>query len=959
MVRDFTRGTRHHQTLSKCIYVANLELSRRLLIQKGFIVDRAWTYLPFVAGVQKELHEYERVPQFKYVVGNPFAAESTSETLLWTHSVCSRIENAQDYSYFIAVWLRVNCGATLLQSSNAFYLKNVYTRHKCERFCNNHLRLVQYLDSLEDPSDANIDINRFLALYSSLGASRYSEDRGDIEVVDQMVLSTRALPIVSIEQAYPHLEWNPEEIPLEAYVERDDFEYDPLRATIRDVHLYKLYAGCVVVVQQLLDAMQEEPIESLRDSLYYYYVAFADLFYHCLSVETKDMSDQYLTTYLKTAIGITTWDAYSPYYTSNRAFHAGDLPDFFKTLCDIPLKGDQHKPSFLMAKVLQKCLPFCGQRRKLVEVITSNNVRHDAFWYVVSKVFWCMLAGMYPGDTKRPTMRQLMRIKEMTDVLHGRDEFNKIIKYGEYDGSAFIVYTAFRRYILYMAQDNAHYEEQAQRCIDWVEFRRDTLERAEIIRQSHRVYPADAFGRARVLLNKMHTNSSNLQVYRYQKHTRIESIMYYCREMLQKTIFQSLQDWKRDRKCLTKIKAELAKGSQEMDVREISSKSILWDIFKDLSVDVSECVAKAEQLIGWHMEQLSRDIPQVKKEAILNLVIRLPVNKRMSADSFHALRLLEYGGVSDQVPEIMQKLVEVYDEAPAPRKYNAQLKRLYVYDFKVVCWYFNVVSVLENIHFALCDADWVRNGDEAMRTKRYTLFEGQRVPPAAYEVILTLCCGRVNTLKGFAAFGNKEVAYDLTQQTFVCSKKKGNKRDTDPLDDMSTYQVVQDYVEARKTLRNQRKLFTNIPCKGQPVMKINLRGFHLIYGHDRDQKVRYCHCPACGAFHVYKWTNWAFSDHNGRYRCGQCIENDVLADVVYECSYCLARPKKKITKFEALRLSLYVFDAEPLFYNTVYFCRKHYNIAKGVYYKLKKADLWTYIHRVEQKRMIHAAMNYH
>lgn len=561
-------------------------------------------------------------------------------------------------------------------------------------------------------------------------------------------------------------------------------------------------------------------------------------------------------------------------------------------------------------------------------------------------------------------MKELLRIKQLTDTATAKDILNDALAKGEYDGSALIVFTAFRRYVMYMSQENVHYVEEANKCIDWDVFCRDTMKRAELIRGSN-LFPDDPFGRARILLTKMHKNNSKLDVYRYRKLSCIKTLTQHCNNMLEKTIFKALEDWKADHKLLERMR-EMQGNTTEQRIRGMALKSILWEIFKQNQVALQECFQTAQQKVEWHITQLENDLTQACKESILNMLVKIPVQDRLKPLTFGLLRLPRFGGISITSVEVMNSLVHIYETNPMPGKFNTQLRRLNVYDFKVICCFFNVLQLLDKINLVAWDADTVRKIDRAMMHTRNILFPGQQVPAHTYDVIVTLCCARVATFKGKNTFGHKAIAYDIDQRTYVCSKKKGKKSSSaakDLLGGLDGLELVQaEEGGQRRKIRNQRKDFMAIPCNGQPVLRINLRGFHLVYGNERDKRIRYCHCPCCGSFHVFEWKNFAGSI-DASYRCPECLEdNDLTTHEIYECSYCLARPKKPIDRFAAYETSAYVLHPElehaheP--YKLLYFCKKHYGYARSKVNQLPKQMLWKYIQEKEAQRRLRAAMGY-
>jgi len=538
LVRDFTRGKRHHQHISLAIFTPDLKKSRDTLSQHSSM----WRLVPFYCSQPGDIADmvqdvaanaellktdvYEKSDAVGYDV-DPY--DPNVLCLLWDHPFLKEHATTLDplkYSYAITVWLRINCACMLPGTSTPFYARNPYTRDKLKRYCDNHLQAVKYLDSFADPSDDHIDVDILCALVKPLGNSYYSEDRGSIRVEERMILQQLPTPLQVLVEAFPATEWNPERISncYSRYANGEaTLHYDPLRSkALANPSTYTIYMGCILVLDDIANKQHDDNM--VQDALHYYYVAFVDLFWFCINhADYCTMSDTCLVAPMQHYTSMTAWELFNPYKSDTRAFHAGDLPDLFGVLTDIPLHGEQHKSSFTIGKVIQKCLPFCGQRRKLIEVVCAHNMKEPAFWNVFCKVVWCMLAGMYPGDKERPKMTELLRIRQLTDASTAKDVLNDALSKGEYEGSALIVFTAFRKYILYMADENVHYVEEANKCVDWDVLRSDTIKRAELIRGSN-LFPDDPFGRARILLTKMHKNNSKLDVYRYRKSSCIKTL---------------------------------------------------------------------------------------------------------------------------------------------------------------------------------------------------------------------------------------------------------------------------------------------------------------------------------------------------------------------------------------------------------------------------------------------------
>ena len=900
-----------------------------------------WRNIPFLCTFKQKIDQNEALPDSEF-------------TLLWNHPKIDHIaaNDYQNYTWLITVWLRINVSHHINSSSNSFYSNNKYTNEKLHKFKNNHLSVIKFLDTFEDPSDDIISGDFITSLLSPLGNSCYSEDFTQWEPTFVEHIQIRETPLEGLKREFPLYEFDPLKISIVVYYERSDFHFDPLRENALKVWgTYTKYIGCVVVLQQLYELRLDHP---QNDNLHYFYVAFVDLFYYCINSEWHDMSDTVLEQYMKNNVGISIWDANNP-MVDTRAFHAGDLPDLFRTLSNIPLNGEQHKPDFIAAKIIQKSLPFCGQRRKLIQAVCEFTTVSNAFWKLFSKVLWCVLAGMYPEDDYRPDMHKLLRVRQLTDETCARRYLNDYLKIGEYEGSALIVVAAFRRYITYIAQFNEHYLIEARKCIAWDDFEKDTLSRANFMRRCGLENNADVFSEMRSKMMYIHKHVSDFPVYRYKKYSLIKTLVQHCNDTLEKTVYASLQIWISDRACLTNMEQLRTNNASVAQIRSYSAENsaVIWDTFSNKSIGLDECFKICKEKIDWFIEKLSKDIPKRCKENIINVLIKVPKDDRLNKKAIQIIELPKYGGASTIATKTILAMANVYRNNPVPRRFNALIRKLDIYDFKIVCWYLNMVYFLEKINFTIWDAGTVERIDFAMTHKRNVLLRGQNIPKSSFDVYLTLCCSRIATFQGSSYFGHEYVSFDINSGRVACCKKPSKKK-------KQKTSSHNNHDDTRKFVRNKRKKFNHIPCKGQSIMRINLRGFQLVYGSDRDNLKRYCHCPKCGSFHEFEWCNFAGSK-DAKYRCKECKEKELVMDIVYECCYCLARPSKPITHSEALKRSLYIMypmdEHEP--FKLKYFCKKHYKYAKIKSNQLPKKYLWPYIQKKEQKKMFRIAMGFY
>jgi sulfatase maturation enzyme AslB (radical SAM superfamily) len=106
------------------------------------------------------------------------------------------------------------------------------------------------------------------------------------------------------------------------------------------------------------------------------------------------------------------------------------------------------------------------------------------------------------------------------------------------------------------------------------------------------------------------------------------------------------------------------------------------------------------------------------------------------------------------------------------------------------------------------------------------LYPGQRLPESVFNVFFTICCGKIKTLTDSNSFGHKDIAYDINQNIYLCSKP--HKKISSSLKDFTEFE------KQKKEARKKRKDFNYLPCRNNPVLSISIRGFMLIY--DKTQR---------------------------------------------------------------------------------------------------------------------------
>ncbi len=927
------------------------------------------------------------------------------------------------YSLHRTVWYRVNVTLILLDTVKKCFGKNKLLELKYQQFSKAHLACVQYLDSLDDPSDDNIDMTKLV--YTPLGTSNYNDDK-DMFKVKKIMRQVRPTPLEMIRPVFsdrfPY--WTVEEvvhayrtdkIDVTQFTPFIDDEWAPIPSATMQTH--SIYLAIVFLLNQIRRCMNDPATSSqLRDALWIYYAGFTEVFYFNV---VNGMSDETLLTPIgakqQRGGGMTQSDHLSPWelYASNadtRAYHSGDLPDLFHVLNGIPLWGEQDTPNYRLGKIYQKSLPFACQRRHLIKLITATINEDEAFWRLFSKLFWTFLSGLYPGELgigdTFMSMRDLLRIKELTDtkeaLIHALtvNQPGPNPKSSGANGGPLVVFLAFRLHILYMASYNRTYVRYAEKCVDWSYFKQNTIELVKLVRETS-LFPDDPFGQARKLLSKT-VKSPNTRVHRFRRRSDAVCITEHLNETLEKLIIKDKHARLSDTVTLRAISLEEDQNKKLADFQALM-KDFEGNInMQNLHEMVLQRIAINQRAVEFYENAFERG--KEVKSAILNILIRLPPRERLTVEAFSLLTLPQYGGISFSSVQKMCRLTHIYFDNAVPKDFRQCIDTIDAREYVIICFYFNMVSLLEKITFKQLDADTVERTERAMQTVRYHMYPGQKLPDDVYNVCVSLCCQKICNLKGYGKYGSKKVAFNMESQSFVCSSGKSLKasiqddsdseNENDEREDLrevdGVAQVleaqedrIEDYVsnigavkisdfiadpikkkgrgtqrsiemEARKMVRNERKSYNRVPC-GQPVLTINLRGRALIWGNILEKKSMVMFCPSCGALHMYTMLNFSNSE-DGKYRCNECAQRDMRHVEFRRCACCnTSKPGQMSEQYKLPVLCPFeegVITSPQNAYQIYYFCRSHFQIARRFNTRLLRDDLWKKIRDVEQKRMI-------
>lgn len=844
---EFTKKKKHAKFAS-FIFNQSIEYSRSRLIEwfsnpnfdlkvavdvlKSRFIEVEDLISPSIDGEMRKLIAKlaRRYPKHEYNLGlNPEHGITDVNPPVWE---LRGTLNPRVYSYLSTVWLRVNGAMALME-----YSENI-SHKKCLMFINQHIPVMRYLDSLNDPSDEHINIHTLCSLYQPLGKSYFDEDRNTIKVVSERV-SSRLYPLEIILKKYPLYNWtietirpNVQTIEAEGYLLKPEWQSDPV------------LLACLAIMVQCKQLHKVEEDSSTRDALWFYHHCFVD----------------YVFNYPQT-------DNLYPH--DNRCFTGYDLPDVYHVLVLIPLWDKENSPNFPLGKFIQKSLPFAGARRTLINQ-TDKNISDIAFWKIFSSVFFCLLMDTYPEHVSKNRERcfNLSKLLDIMTLVTDKEKLRESLSRKSFKGTekendkgCYIVFTAFRMWILMNTYNQKHYKDGIANCFDFDSFEAQIVDMAKTIRNSDFALK-DVFAESREFLSKNNKNFKSV-VYRYRKNNIVDTLLDQMMNSLEKNLFKELDRWNKKVKKYEKT--------------------------------FSEKLADAKYTVS----ELSYEIPVAIKTNILNTMIRMKRSEFMSPLSLSILRDERFGGVSEFTIVNVLKLIEIYYESVKPKDFeNCASLFECSKDFKIVSWYFHVVQILDKIDFDPLTITMIEKIDNALMTEKFTLYPGQSLPLSVFDVFFTICCGKIKTLTGSDKYGHEGIAYNIDQNVYQCAKihKKILNDDFDEF-------AFSEFEKQKKDARKQRKEFNFLPCKNNPVLSVSLRGFILIY-----EKKRFLHCPSCGSFHQFKWTGFK----KDTYACETCRRKQELHITCHVCY-------EPATVTKVVENPLAIGDV----FQNLYFCKKH------------------------------------
>ncbi len=699
-------------------------------------------------------------------------------------------------------------------------------------------------------------------------------------------------------------------------------------------------------------------------------------------------------------------DLHFPWDTSS--FHAGDLPNLDCISGQIGLYGEQVvKDKLPIVMLIMKGMPFCCQSRELLQCLLELilGINGEGIWRVLRGMFLCSLCGMYPSSENRADVRSLLRIKHL---LGDREAFCMALDWemkaneGKPDKdrtnkTCLMVFVVLREYYIYMASGSPAYLESAawrfrndDKGATWAQFVTRTAAAADEMRRWARFADAPEDNPFRFALNALARvdQKYKINVYRFRKYP-------YSRNMMNH--FNSTQDAmhakkRREADEIAKLNATYLSmhhpdGDGTLTQEELRRLDDIDCVREDFRSDprgfyaedqpgFAEAVVASMKSAYGRYRVLSGSLNPGIQVNIIDYMVRAKPSERLR---FEAMLSSHLGQVSLASVQVMYRTLHIYRTRSSPKSLETQVTSLGVGDFRVFSWFFNVLMRIEKISVIPLDVDTVSDIGQAMRSTRYHLFPDEPLPDSAYDIYVTICCGRICTFSDTATYGNFRLAFDPLTRNFVCAKKskraaRARSRAaaqealllaTTSMDKAERRRKMNE--EQKKKARTERKGDNAIPCANQPVMRINIRNHALVFA-----DVRYQHCGGrrCGQLHMYDARGWGCDG----YRCPSCREKEQPAKKMERCDYCGGDDRGK----ELKTLELIAGRVDPTNPNhdmvgdpmsclqAIHMCQKHANSA-GLYEKhpsnrlyrlLDKQRLWPIIESATSARMIENDIKY-
>jgi hypothetical protein len=629
------------------------------------------------------------------------------------------------------------------------------------------------------------------------------------------------------------------------------------------------------------------------------------------------------------------------------AFHAGDLPALESVLSQVGWCGLQVvKDKIPLVKIFMKSLPVCCQCRDLVSALLSEcraGPKAEGFWRVVRAMFWCSFAGLYPHSRERPDFPSLMFIYDL--LFNRKERFLAALEYemlqskqqqqqqqdnnkkrkttkknsaGSSDDdnnrTSRLVYTVFREFFVHSVRNDKDWLARIQQKIDWQEFVVVTLNTSDKMRKygmSWQTAPTENELLFAVNAVWRETTGSSKLVYRYRKQTYEQSVQQSLNVTQDRLNVKKLEV-QADIAMATYI-LERMQHSGAIDKKDIFSMYGHVELMREFGQDVDPTALYDKdpqrfaqvmrgilaELQDKYANHLAYAIDPVVKSNIKTHLTRVDKEARFD---FDVLLDPELGGIEPESVAALHRTRQIYATRSSPKSITNSIENMPVHDIRIIAWYFNVLNRVGDIHLFPLDLNTVNRQIHAMRTNRYRLMDDEPVPETAWNVYVTICCGRITTFADQATVGNLRLAYNIATGEYVCNKKMGRTMKAkasatasgaspaEPIvieeDDDEEHEKPKttgkrkprqaNATNTTKRAQIDRKNDSFLSCDNQPVMCINIFGHALVFGGEK-----YMFCPQCAQFHTYNPKGWSRG-----YACMACRAKEVDRTKLKQCAYC-------------------------------------------------------------------------
>lgn len=549
------------------------------------------------------------------------------------------------------------------------------------------------------------------------------------------------------------------------------------------------------------------------------------------------------------------------YYPAwNRAFLKDDLPDVFHALMQIPLNGERRAPETDLCAILQKCLPIASQRRGLITTTVDLARTNSHFWELFRKLFWCTMTHIPLFDMEK--LHYILKIcsDKKLFLQMWRTDLKK-----ECSKATPVAFTIFRLWILKMLEEQDWYKRKTRQHVDWKYFE-------EYVERELRY----------IVANFDFTDFTDPNI----------------------NSFDPLKNLRNDKGYENQVFHKYKDNTMTMFIREKLDK----EFRKQLCLNIYEDMISLDRY-----DEYSLVLPV--KQNILNLLVKMPIEDRYTYMTFLTLCLPEYGTISESSTTIMYELIHIYQGTAKPKKMSLLINRLPLKDYLVILWFFQVLSILENIQFIPIPKAIARLTYQSMKKGRYMVYPTVELDDSVYDIYMCICCKKLHTLCGKNQYGHeKMVVLDTSFKQLICkgTKTTANRSKVVP--------ILQDDKEIVRYVRNSLLDFS---CNNNPVLKIPLKGFMLHFQPSMRKHEYYWHCPSCGSFHQYDVFLW-----RDTYRCPHCFD-DTVEQVFATCTMCEQYLKDKTFFHKSLEVTSIDPEFKGDYFQQLYFCKKHYNNAKN------------------------------